>query len=114
MKTTNNRCDFFPAAELRELLRERANGLSARLSRSVARLTSCDLQPCLEYGEEVQFQQNLAQQLFYVQNCRTALERCIGGRSVTVRYRRPDGSVTVTRFRKVGPARIKVTGLTDR
>ena len=36
---------------LREDLRLRASGHAARLSRSVARLTSCDPLPCLEYCE---------------------------------------------------------------
>lgn len=111
MKTTKTQIQYFPASELREQLRQRACGLTARLSRSVARLTSCDPLPCVEYDEEVRFQQALAQELFYLQNCRTALERCIAGSGATLRYRGTGGRVTVTRFRKVGPSRIKVTGL---
>ena len=109
MKKTN--IQHFPASELREQLRQRSCGLTARLSRSVARLTSCDPLPCPEYDEEVRFQQALAQELFYLQHCRTALERCIAGSGANLRYRWADGRVTVTRFRKVGPSRIKVTGL---
>ena len=109
MKKTNTQ--YFPASELREKLRQSACGLTARLSRSVARLTSCDPLPCPEYDEEVLFQQSLAQELFYLQHCRTALERCIAGSGANLRYRWADGRVTVTRFRKIGPNRIKVTGL---
>lgn len=111
MKQTKTQPQFFPASELRERLRQRANGLAARLSRSVARLTSCDPLPCPEYDEEVRFQQALAQELFYIQSCRAALERCIAGSGANLRYRWSGGTVTTTRFRKVGPSRIKVTGL---
>ena len=111
MKQVKTKSQFFPASELREQLRLRANALTARLSRSVARLTSCDPLPCPEYGDEVLFQQTLAQELFYIQHCRTALERCIAGSGANLRYKRSDGTVITTRFRKVGPSRIKVTGL---
>lgn len=111
MKNNKIQPQFFPASELREHLRQRACGLTARLSRSVSRLTSCDPLPCVEYDEEVRFQQALAQELFYLQHCRTALERCIAGSGANLRYRWASGRVTVTRFRKVGPSRIKVTGL---
>lgn len=111
MKQTKTQIQYFPAADLRERLRQRACALTARLSRSVARLTSCDPLPCPEYDEEVRFQQGLAQELFYVQNCRTALERCIAGSGANLRYRWADGHSTVTRFRRIGPSRIKVTGL---
>jgi hypothetical protein len=110
MKNNKIQPQFFPASELREHLRQRACGLTARLSRSVARLTSCDPLPCVEYDEEVRFQQALAQELFYLQHCRNALERCIGAGAATLRYRKGDGSVTVTRFRLVGPSRVRVTG----
>ena len=106
----NKKTEYFPLPSLREHLRLRANGLSAQLSRSVARLTTCDL-PCPEYGEEVQHQQVLSQELFYVQHCRTALERCAAGSAATLRYRFADGTVTTTRFSKVGPNRVKVIGL---
>ena len=111
MKNNKPQPQFFPASELREHLRQRACGLTTRLSRSVARLTSCDPLPCVEYDDEVRFQQALAQELFYLQHCRTALERCIAGSGANLRYRWASGQVTVTRFRKVGPSRIKVTGL---
>lgn len=103
----------FPVDALRELLRQQAVDCSTRLSRSVARLTSCDALPCLEYGEEVQLEQALAEQLFYLQHCRNALERCIGAGGAVLRYRWADGRVTQTRFRRVGPSRVKVTGLPE-
>ena len=103
------RCCLIP--ELREQLRQQANEVATRLSRSVARLTSCELQACLEYGEEVAYQQELAQTLFYLQHGRNPLERCIGGRSATLRYRWPDGKVSRTTFRRSGINQIKVSGL---
>ena len=103
------RCCLIPA--LREELRQQASDTATRLSRSVARLTSCEMLPCLEYGEEVAYQQALAQKLFYLQHCRNALERCIGGKSATLRYRWPDGTVSRTIFRRSGINQVKVTGL---
>ncbi len=111
MKQTNNQNREYPISLLREELRQQANTLAARLSRSVGRLTSCDLLPCLEYGEEVAAEQSLAQKLFYLQNCRNALERCIASGGATLRYRWADGTVTRTRFRKIGPGRVRTTGL---
>ena len=108
MKNTKN---SYPIPALREDLRLRASALAVKLSRSVGRLTSCDPDPCLEYGEEVAYQQELAQQLFYLQHCRNALERSIAAKSATLRYRWPDGSSSRTTFRKAGPNRVKVTGL---
>ena len=107
----NNKSQQFPVSVLREDLRLRSGDLAHRLSRSVGRLTSCDSLPCLEYGEEVKAEQAMAERLFYTQHCRTALERCIGCGSATLRYRWADGTVTRTHFRKVGPSRIKVSGL---
>ena len=103
--------EYFPLMTLRENLRQDANALTGRMARSVARLTSCDLLPCTEYGEEVDFQRSLAQQLFYLQNCRAALEQCIQVGATAVRYRWSDGTVTMTRFRMVTPSRVKVPGL---
>lgn len=100
----------YPIPQLREVLRQEASDITQQLSRSVARLTSCDALPCLEYEEEVQHQIRLAQRLFYLQHCRTALERCIGGKAVTLRYRWPDGTVSRTVFRKCGPNRVRVSG----
>lgn len=109
MKTKKS--EYFPIPSLRETLRQRGNALTARLSRSVARLTSCDMLPCLEYGEEVAFQRALAEELFYIQSCRNALERCIGSGGAALSYRWSDGTTTFTRFRRTGTAQVKVTGL---
>lgn len=107
----NNKIEYFPISALRETFRQEASDKASRISRSVARLTSCDMLPCLEYGEEVRAEFVLAQELFYLQHCRTALERTLGGSEAKLRYRWPDGSVTVTRFKKIGPNRVKVVGL---
>lgn len=109
MKKLNNQ--EYPIMTLREELRSLANEKAHRLSRSVARLTSCDRLPCPEYGEEVRFEQALADELFYLQRCRAALENCIHTGNAVLRYPRPDGSVTVTGFRMVGPSRVRVSGL---
>ena len=106
----NQKAQQFPISVLREDLRQRSCAVAARLSRSVGRLTSCDHLPCMEYGEEVQAEQSLAKELFYLQHCRNALEHCIGSGGATLRYRWGDGRVTSTRFRKIGPGRVKVTG----
>lgn len=111
MKT--NKTEYFPISALRENLRQTSCQLATRLSRSVGRLTSCDALPCLEYSEEIRFEYALARQLFYTQQCRDALEHCIDGKDATVRYRWPDGSQSRTTFRKIGPNRVKVTGLVD-
>lgn len=109
----NKKSQFFPISALREDLRLHATDLSTRLNRSVARLTSCDMLPCLEYGDEVKTEYALTEKLFYAQHCRNALERCIGVGGATLRYRWADGTCTVTRFRKIGPNRVKVTGLRE-
>ena len=109
MKKVNNQ--EYPIMTLREELRGLANAKANRLSRSVARLTSCDRLPCPEYGEEVRLEETLAEELFYLQQCRAALERCIHTGCAVLRYHRCDGSVTVTNFRMVGPSRVRVSGL---
>ena len=95
---------------LREDLRLEAHGLTERLHRSVGRLTSCERQPCLEYGEEIAYQRVLAERLFYLQHCRDTLEKCISTGKVVLRYHWQDGTVSITRFRKLGPARVQLTG----
>ena len=106
-----NNSKSYPIPALREELRLRSSALAQRLSRSVGRVTSCENAPCLEYGEEVRFEEELIRRLLYLQHCREALERCIPGSRVTVRFRRPDGSQGRTTFRKDGPNRVRVTGL---
>ena len=95
---------------LREELRLCASALAEKLRRSVGRLTSCENAPCLEYGDEVRYEEELIRRLLYLQRCREALERCISGSRVTVRFRRSDGSQGRTTFRRVGN-QIRVTGL---
>lgn len=90
-----------PTRVLREQLRQRAMDASRQLSRSVGRLTSCDALPCPEYQGEVAREYAVVDRLLYVQNCRSALERCIAGGTARLRYQWRDGRVTVTRFRKV-------------
>lgn len=96
---------------LRENLRLRAADLASRLNRSVGRLTSCDALPCTEYGDEVAAEHRLAQRMFYLQHCRSALERCIETGGATLVYRWADGTTTRTRFRKASPSQVKVSGL---
>lgn len=105
-----NKAVSHPIPALREDLRLQACAVAGRLSRSVARLTSCEALPCLEYGDEVLCQQELVRRLLYLQHCRDALEKCIGGSKVTVRFRRRDGSSGRTCFRREGVNRVKVTG----
>lgn len=107
----SSKIEYFQISALRETLRQAASEKAAKINRSVARLTSCDMLPCLEYGEEVRSEFSLAQELFYLQHCRTALERTLGGSEAKLRYRWQDGTVTVTRFKKIGPNRVKVVGM---
>jgi hypothetical protein len=67
----------------------------------------------MEYGEEVAAEHRLADELFYLQHCRSALERCIGAGAASLRFRRADGTVAVTRFRMVGASRVRVAGLEE-
>ncbi len=101
----------FPIPELRETLRKQAMTLDNQLSRSVARRTTCDDIPCVEYDEEVRAQYQLAERLLCVQRCRYALELCMDRGGAVYRCRWADGTVTTTRFKKVGINRVKVTGL---
>ena len=107
-----NNKNSYPIPALREDLRLQASALAVKLSRSVGRLTSCENAPCLEYGDEVRYEEDLIRRLLYLQRCREALERCIPGNRVTVRFRRNDGSQVRTTFRKEGTNRVQVTGLT--
>ena len=107
----NNNMNAYPIPVLREDLRLKASAVAARRGRAVARRTSCENAPCLEYGEEVRTEEDLIRRLLYLQHCREALERCIAGARVTVSYRKPDGSRGRTTFRKEGPNRGKVQGL---
>ena len=101
----------YPIQVLREKLRQRSTKQAALLTRSVGRLTSCDVQPCLEYRQEVAAEYAVIDRLLYVQQCRSSLERCIASGSARLRYRWRDGQTTETRFRRTAPGRIRVVGL---
>lgn len=101
----------YPIHVIREDLRQSSLRQAALLSRSVGRLTSCDARPCLEYRAEIEAEHAVIDRLLYVQQCRGALERCIAVGAVRLRYRWQDGRVTDTRFRRVSPGRIRVSGL---
>ena len=110
MQKQNKKFHEYPITTLRESLRLQAEAIAEKLRRSVSRLTSCDLLPCTEYGEELAYEHQLAEELFYLQSCRNALEQCISTGATRQRYRWRDGSVTVTRFRRVTPGRVRVSG----
>lgn len=95
-----------PIAVLREDLRLSAEHLAEALSRSVRRKTSDDELPCLEYDEEVKDQYALTNQLLYVQCCRKTLEACIASGYAGLRFRRPDGVVIRTWFRRTSLGRV--------
>ena len=101
----------FPIPELREALRKQAMTLDNQLSRSISRRTTCDDVPCVEYDAEVRAQYELAERLLCIQRCRYALELCMDRGGAVLRFRWADGSVMMTRFKKVGVNRVKVTGL---
>ena len=101
----------YPIQVLRETLRQRSTTQAVLLSRSVGRLTSCDVQPCLEYHQEVAAEYVVIDRLLYAQQCRSSLERCIASGSARLRYRWRDGQTTETRFRRTSPGRIMVSGL---
>ncbi len=107
-KNTNN-CEY-PIAEAREVLRQRAAAEATALSRSVGRLTSCDLRPCREYGEEVAQEYAAVNRLLYLQQCRLALERALASGRSRLRYRWADGRTTDTAFRRVR-GRVRISGL---
>ena len=101
----------YPIQVLREQLRKRSGEQAALLTRSVGRLTSCDVQPCLEYRREVAAEYAVIDRLLYIQHCRSSLERCIAFGSARLRYRWRDGRTTETGFRRTAPGRIAVSGL---
>lgn len=110
MATKTNTKEY-PIHVIREDLRQSSARQAALLSRSVGRLTSYDAQHCTEYGQEVKAQYAVIDELLYIQQCRSSLERCIASGAARLRYRWRDGRVTDTRFRKTSSARVKVSGL---
>lgn len=101
----------YPIQIIRENLRQCSAQQAAQLTRSVGRLTSCDVQPCLEYRAEIAAEHAVIDRLLYLQECRNSLERCIASGAARLRYRWRDGRVTDTCFRRVAPGRIRVSGL---
>ena len=101
----------YPIKIIRENLRQSSARQAALLARSVGRLTSCDVQPCLEYRQEIASEHALIDRLLYIQECRNSLERCIASGAARLRYRWQDGRVTDTRFYRTSPGRIRVSGL---
>ncbi len=100
----------YPIPVLKQLLHSCSKAHANTLTRSVSRLTSCDEVPCMEYGEEVTRQQDIARRLLFVQHCRNALERVVVLGEVTLNYCWQQGISTTTVFKKVGPNRVRVSG----
>lgn len=105
-RTMKPRITKKPVAVLREDLRLSAERLAEALSHSVGRKTSDDELPCLEYGDEVKKQYTLTNRLLYVQCCRKALEACVASGHAGLRFRRPDGVVVRTWFRRTSLGRV--------
>lgn len=101
---------ILPAEAAREDLRRRAVTQAEKLSRSVARLTSCDA-PCVEYTDEVLHEKAVIDDLLYYQHCRAALERCLENGNSSLRYRRQDGTVKTVSFQRQSLGRVRIQGL---
>lgn len=110
MNTKNTPYIILPAEAAREELRRRAVSQAEKLSRSVARLTSCDA-PCVEYADEVLQERAVIDDLIYYQQCRTALERCLENKSSALRYKRQDGTMKTVSFQRMSLGRVKILGL---
>ena len=101
---------ILPIAAAREELRRRAALQTEKLSRSVARLTSCD-EPCPEYDEEVRSEYISIDDLLFYQQCRAALERCLANKTAALRYKRHDDTVQTVCFKRISHSRVKIWGL---
>jgi len=110
MSTENAPYIILPAETAREELRRRAVNQVTNLSRSIARLTSCD-DPCIEYADEVLYEKAVIDDLLYYQQCRAALERCLENKSATLHYRWQDGSVKTVSFQRQSLGRVRIQGL---
>ena len=110
MNTKNMPYMILPAEDAREELRRRAACQTEKLSRSVARLTSCD-DPCVEYADEVLQERAVIDDILYYQQCRVALERCLANKVSGLRYKRQDGSVRTVSFQRLSLGRVKIWGL---
>ena len=98
MKKLNNAQGSIPA--IRELLLQQSSHVVHQLSRSVNRATSVDFLPCTEYREEVLRQSSLAEELLFLQHCRSALERAVDKGSSRLVWRWQEGGSTEVRFRR--------------
>lgn len=101
---------ILPAETAREDLRRQAVRQTEKLSRSVARLTSCDA-PCIEYTDEVLLEKAVIDDLLFYQYCRSALERCLANENSTLRYRRKDGTIQIVSFQRLSLGRVSIQGL---
>ena len=102
---------ILPIETARETFRLQAAARAQRTARSVARRTSDDCQPCLEYREEIRNERADIDELLYLQSCRDALERCIAAGSASMRYRDRDGVLRRVRFLRLSLARVRIGGL---
>ena len=105
--------EYLPA-NLREALRQSAIKLSAELSRSVARVSSLDPEPCPEDGELIAEQRRIMARLDTVQRCRAALERCMETGRAGVRYDAGSGTPMYVRFKLLPRNRIDASLLPGR
>lgn len=110
MSAENTPHIILPVEGAREELRRRAVCQAEKLSRSVARLTSCD-DPCIEYADEVLHEKAVIDDLLFYQCCRAALERCLENKSAALRYKRQDGTVRTVSFQRQSLGRVKIQGL---
>jgi len=110
-KPKTSKAQYIPKHILRENLRAAASIQADRLARSVARQTSYDALPCLEYREEVAAEYRMLDRLLYLQNCRATLERCIASGGARLTYRWRTGRQTSTIFRMSGNSVVKIQGL---
>ena len=85
---------------MRERLQKQATELASRLSRSVTRAASVDLVACTEYREEVKREYELIDELLYIQNCRSTLERAIDRGYAKLVWRWTSGRVTTASFKR--------------
>lgn len=98
MKKLNNAQSSIFA--MREQLRRSSAEIAQQLHRSVNRATSVDHLPCTEYSAEVLRQHALAEELLFVQHCRSALERAVDKGGSRLVWRWQDGCRTEVRFRR--------------
>lgn len=98
MKKLNNAQGSITA--MRQQLQRQSVETAQQLSRSVARAASVDYLPCLEYGEEVERQRQMAEELLFLQHCRAALERAIPRGCSRMVWHWREGSSTEVRFRR--------------